>query len=565
MRLRILLCVLLLCLLAAPVASAAKSYSADRFDVDVEIVEDGSLLVTETVTFRFAGGPFTTVFRDLVADETDGIDQVVASMDGRPMPLGSGQGQVEISNLPAAHIEWHFAPTSDSVHTFTLSYRMLGVIRQEKDADVLSFRLLPAEHEYEIGSSALRVTYPSSARLTGEPRVLAGSVVIVQEPGEVIFESDNIKPDRTVQVRLDFEKGSLISAAPQWQELRSAQAGRIPVWLGGALAILLAGGAALASFWRKNVRSAPVAAVGALSVMRPPSELPPALAGMLKDNGAGPQWHQGMATLLDLARRGALVIEELPKSRWGQHDFTVTLREMPASLRPHEEKLLALLYSKKQGKVETSPAVGDVVKMSELQSRYGKQWSAYAKALQDEAHGAGFFDAGRERVRRNFLVAGTLLLIADIVAFIVAAILTEQLGPWPMLLPAALFALSIAAYVMGLYYSPLSDEAAQQRPRWDGFASYLGAVAKGTQPFVGSRLLDEYLPFAASFGQAAAWAKLYKMREGEDVLGWFRPLASADDGVESLVTMISASSAVGSSGGAGGGGGAAGGGASGAH
>lgn len=138
MRLRILLIVLVCSLLAPSIALAAKSYSADRFDVDVAVQDDGSLLVSETVVFRFVGGSFDTVFRELVSDETDGIIDIVATMDGKSLPLGKGPGQVEIEQGNPITINWHMAPTSDATHTFGLSYRMLGVVRKHGDADVLS-------------------------------------------------------------------------------------------------------------------------------------------------------------------------------------------------------------------------------------------------------------------------------------------------------------------------------------------------------------------------------------------------------------------------------------------
>ena len=55
---------LLLCALPLSVG-AAKSYTAERFDVDWNLTENGTLEVTETVVFRFAGGPFTYVYREL--------------------------------------------------------------------------------------------------------------------------------------------------------------------------------------------------------------------------------------------------------------------------------------------------------------------------------------------------------------------------------------------------------------------------------------------------------------------------------------------------------------------
>lgn len=575
MRLKTLLLTLVICLLVAPVADAAKSYGADRFDVDMTIMDDGSILVTETVVFRFVGGPFTTVFRDLVADETDGIDEIAASMDGRSLPSGTGPGQVEIKNGPTASVIWHFEPTSDAVHTFVLSYRMLGVIRQQSDADVLSFRAIPSEHDYDIASSTLRVTFPAKARLTATPSVRKGSAAIETGPTQVVFRSGPIKDDRTLQVALNFERGSLISAPPQWQARRMQQDERAPIWIGVALATLVAGALALSNFWRKHARTSVSPQVGALRIMRPPSDLPPALAGMLKDDSADAQWSQALGTMLDLARRGALVIEELAQRHWGQRDFTVLLAAIPPDLRPHEEALIKLFFTTKKGKVEIPPGVGDVVKISDLQSRIGSHWKLFADPLKDEMRAAGLFDAERERVRRQFVMAATMVLVASTATFVAGLALLGTFGGWVMLTPIALFVVSMAAYVASYAYSPLSDAAVHEQPRWKGFADYLKAVAKGTEPFVGARLLEDYLPYAASFGQAEGWAKLFKQREGEDVLGWFRPLAAADGGSAAFVAMMTATSSAGGSDGAGGAGGAsgaaggasgaAGGGASGAH
>ena len=78
---------LLLIILAVPFsAGAAKSYRAERFDVDWNLTEAGVLEVTETVVFRFEGGPFTFVYRDLLR-----------SLDA-PVPIEAGDIDQEGSN-----------------------------------------------------------------------------------------------------------------------------------------------------------------------------------------------------------------------------------------------------------------------------------------------------------------------------------------------------------------------------------------------------------------------------------------------------------------------------------
>ena len=171
---KLLLPLLFVALLLSIAAQDDKSYSADRFDVNVVVQEDRSLFVEENVTFRFDGGPFSFVFRELPTDHTDGITDIVAGVDGVPWPQGTGPGQVEITGRDPIVITWHLSPTSDVVQNFTLSYRALGVVRQGDAGDVLDWQALPDEYEYDIASSTVTVSYPAGATRQGEPEVTAG-------------------------------------------------------------------------------------------------------------------------------------------------------------------------------------------------------------------------------------------------------------------------------------------------------------------------------------------------------------------------------------------------------
>ena len=74
---RFILWLALACALAllplASSAAAAKEARAARYDVDLAVQADGSVLVTETVVFVYTGGPFTFVTRDIPAERTDGL------------------------------------------------------------------------------------------------------------------------------------------------------------------------------------------------------------------------------------------------------------------------------------------------------------------------------------------------------------------------------------------------------------------------------------------------------------------------------------------------------------
>jgi hypothetical protein len=91
-----LIIVLLTSLFLASPALAAKTYRADRFDVQIDLQENGSAIITETIEFYFEGGDFTYAFRNISATETDGVTFIEASMDGVAMSPGTQAGQVEV-------------------------------------------------------------------------------------------------------------------------------------------------------------------------------------------------------------------------------------------------------------------------------------------------------------------------------------------------------------------------------------------------------------------------------------------------------------------------------------
>jgi hypothetical protein len=176
---------------------AARQYSADRFDVVARIEPEGFIHVVETVVFRFEGGPFTRVFRDIPTRRTDGIRVLEASMDGRPMPFGDTAGHVEVdSTRSRLRVRWRFAPIADSTHTFTISYAVVGLAQRAEGADLVDWLALPTSHDYRIASSTIRIEYPPAAAPIGEPEIAsrnAGQPVVRTSPSAMEIAASGIR------------------------------------------------------------------------------------------------------------------------------------------------------------------------------------------------------------------------------------------------------------------------------------------------------------------------------------------------------------------------------------
>jgi len=555
---KILVIFLFVGLFVGNAAAQEKSYSADRFDVDVVVQEDGSLLVTETVSFDFVGGPFSFVFRELPSDFTDGITGIEAGVDGRSLPRGDQPGQVEISGSDPVRVEWHLEPTSDSRRTFTLSYQVSGVVRQTDAADILIYQPLPDEFEYSIAHSTVTISYPPAAEMSDEPRVTAGDGQIQQSDNGVTITAQNLSADETMVIEMPFAPGSLITTAPAWQQQQAEQRASAPLWITAAVIIFVSG---LVAIWFMHRRYRPSLQPSAGTVYEPPSELPPGMAGAINASGAEPSWTHALATLFDLADRGVLKIEEMGEKKWNKsQEFVIKQVEEPVELRPHERGLLALLFETKDGRVEQ-------VKLSELSGRVSsRQWKKYADSLKSEIKAAGFISESRKTARERLRGVGIVLLF---VGFGLVLALVLIIGnPWAIAPAASLVLLGLVGAIAGMTLSPLTDEGATAAAGWKGFADHLKQVSGGKAAVSGPQMFQRFLPYAAGFGLLEPWAKWFQKRGWTELPPYFHALSRADDGgVAAFVAMAAAtSSSGGSAAGAAGaaGAGAAGGGASGA-
>jgi len=558
---RVWLALATLMLVLSQPSAPAKTYSAEQFNQAIILQQDGSLLVKETVIFAFSGGPFTYVYRDLPTDKTDGVVVLLATMDERTMPRGTGAGQVEIASGNPVKVTWHFAPLSDQRHTFVLSYRVLGVVQKAPDADLLNWEVLPTQYDYAIRSSTTIVSYPERAALLGAPQVTRGAAQVTASPGTVTFLAHDIGAGSPLEIALRFRAGSLIQAAPRWQQLQEqAQALIVPYLLGG-LALFLA--LFLLAFWhfrRYRRGSLPVEKQTSVCTA-PPDELPPALVGAVLSQAGSMSWNSALATIFDLASRDVLAISQVPgpKKWYRMHpDFLIEQRSQPEGLRPYELGLLSVLFQDKE-------EMRSSISISNLSRKYTNRYRRFTKPLRQEMIERGLLDANRQRVK-TWLVS--ISIIIAIVAFTVAAVVAsvaEPLGMLPVVfLPLGVALAGFMTSILWLTFSPLTTQGQRQAAQWKAFSRYLKDIVHGREAVADPETFGAYLVYTASFGFVERWVKYFQRKGTVDVPTWFHSLATARaDDVAYFVAMVSASHAAGSASGAGGGG-AAGGGASGA-
>ena len=552
---------------AAP-AAAAKAYRAEQFDVRIDVQPDGSIRVTETIRVAFGPDSFTYVYREVPARRTDGVTYVGASMDGAPMDRGTASGQFEIKNRDNGRrrVVFHFAPVTASTHAFTLTYQAAGVVRQETDADLLLWAVLPTDHDYVIDRATVEIAYPSTTTLAGAPQFEPAGEVSHANDGIVRASMSGVGTDEEWTARVRFAPRTLAAVAPLWQQRQLRTREYMPLFLGLGGLILLTGAGGLLMF---RLKSRPeMAGDPEARIPAPPDHLPVALAAAVTASWIGVTWNHAMGALLDLARRGVVRIEPNPDpGLFKSKPFVIRRTGLTPLLAAHEQTLLDILFTTKSGARETLTFsdVGRVVSSS-------RNWKRFGKTVTADLRAAGLIDADRARVR-SYLTALGLSVIGAALAGLAACVpLLQRVGDAVLALPVSLLAVGITALGAGATFNVLSADGHRRARAAGGYRRYLQDLSKQpSSPGATSLAFDQALPYAAAFGLALAWAKRLEKQGVTGGPSWLGALAQ--DGTRggshmaATIAMLSAGSSAGAQAGhsaGAGGAGAAGGGASGA-
>lgn len=135
-------------LLATPQHAAAQMKAVEwaRFDVTLDLREDGSYHVTERQQIDFEGGPFRGGFREIPLARTDDIGNVRVSEEAaggprryEPVPAARYDEDPNTYTVQRTtshlRVEWGFEPAISETRTFLVEYDVIGALRIYLDND----------------------------------------------------------------------------------------------------------------------------------------------------------------------------------------------------------------------------------------------------------------------------------------------------------------------------------------------------------------------------------------------------------------------------------------------
>lgn len=578
MRRRVIpfLLALILALTLPGTVHAARDYQAQSFNVDIQIEPENTLLITETITFSFQGGPFTFVYRELPYTGLDRLEIVSAAMDGVTLPAGSTSGQVEtIESNNSLRVTWHFASTQNSIHVFKLSYRVLGAIRQDPTGDLLSWRAIPENHDYPIQTSQVMLHYAEDLSPVVSSQSPKIDTNVETSTGNTIFSAAAISTDTEWVIRAVFPGGSLITTPPQWQTNQSAFDNRVeaalPLTIAATIGSLLVGLCAviLTSMRRRRVKPD----YPDIETAMPPSDLAPAMVGALYHPSAEPAWQQISATLFEMAEQKLVTFEPLEKSRWAAQDFLIRLASPLPPLTPEQKALIQILFTHKGERFSE-------VKTSQFSGIFAGGWKEFTHTVQDDLLKRGLIDPIRIATHRRWLNTSLLWALVSGLLFVAALVwsgLSSGKADWEIFSFALIlmgfsvgqFLSALLSIIVSSNYSVLADAGLEAVEKWNGFRKSLEAACRGQNSSYIPDMFAAYLPYAVTFGLGRDWMKSFERSRSGMLPSWLAVGADAamdGSGMEVLgaLMVITSSSSNSSSAGDAGAAAASGGGSSGA-
>jgi len=568
--------------------AADRSFTLQDLETTADIRSDGSMAVTEVVTYDFDGGPFNFGVRSFERDLASIHDFAAADAEG---PLAV----IDPADSESGQWEWHLRrPTADEVATYTVTYVVDGAVEVGNDVGELNWQFMGTEHP-AIGHMAVVVRLPSDVPAAQPNTPDADTSVLrafahgptngtldVSSTG-VVADVDHVPAGQFVELHVvvPLSAFTTIGARPLLADILEQEgtlrredsstgtdrrSGPEHHDLAYLLAPLLSGIALLGTgaTWLLAGREAESTEVLG-EYWREPLDDPPAVALTNLHRGTVPVGEAFAGTLVDLAQRGYLRINGVREERWGP-DRTVHvyqwLGKAPGpDVRAYEQQVLDFVFR------------GQPTASSEELRDWARHHQRQAKGELDAIGGAVKAEYARRgyeaRVDRTAVVALTVMCAAIGIASWalraythnglmwvgVAVAVGSLVGGYRLLMNRTQAGVEAAAKAVGLKrflhdFSRLEDAPIGHLILWERYLVY--AVALG----VSAELLDGLgarLPALVADPRFSTW--YVAPAGGHGHFDGFDHMASFGDTIVSASTPRSSGSSGGFSGGSSGGGG----------
>ena len=496
---------LLLFVISLASSASARQLKIEKFSAEIFVQPDSTLDVTETIKVNFIGmwhGLYRTIPVEYVTPQGFNYSLFVkldGATDAADQPL-----KVE-SSREGHYLKWkiYVDDATDVDRTIHLHYQVRNGLKFFEDHDELYWNVTGDEWDVPVGDASAQIMLP--AGVTGvRTNEFTGSYRSRGQDANVTASENTVEVSMTRP--LSFHEG--LTVVVGWDKGFVKEPGTsdlIDQFLASNWPIFLPVPVFLLMFWLwytrgRDPRVGPVAVQYA-----PPEGMSPAEAGTLVDESAA--MRDITATIVDLAVRGYIVIEEKEKSGMigllHNKEYVFHLKKSVkewAGLKPHELVLLAGIFSN---------GAQTEVELSSLQNEFYTKLPGIKNGIFDELMEHGYFQHRPDYVRSSFVGGG---LVLGVLFFFLGNALSQKMGmaPAPFFVAAILSAGIIVGF--GWIMSARTADGAKALASVLGFEDFLTHVEADHLDRISQtpETFEKFLPYAMALGVEKKWVGAFQ-------------------------------------------------------
>ncbi len=487
-------------------AAQGRELRIEKFDAEIVVSPNGTVDVTETIQVRFIGS-WHGIYRSIPVEyrSPQGFNYSLF-LDVKRITDDAGN-TLKFDSSRERHyrkLKITVPGAVDSRRTIVIEYSVSDALRFFADHDELYWNVTGDDWDVPIHAASAHIVLPGATtgiranRFTGGYGSRAQNAdVEIAGTGVDVRAISGLGYHEGLTIAVAFDKGFVhepTTAEEIWLFLRS----NWPLWLPvGAFLVMFY------LWWTRgrDPRLRPIAAQ-----YEPPEKLTPGEVGALVDESAN--MRDITATLVDLAVRGFLVIEEQKKDHlgglWSDKDYRFILQKARAawsSLKPHESEMLEGLFP--------AGTTGETVSMSSLENHFYTHIGAMKSGMLGSLVTHGYFRRRPDSTRQAYLGAGVVM--GFLMAWGGNAVAHGMgMAPFTFILAGILTGGVICAF--GWFMPARTADGTRALEGVLGFEDFLQHVDSDrfARTIKTPEMFEKFLPFAMALGVEKNWSHAFQ-------------------------------------------------------
>jgi uncharacterized membrane protein len=484
----------------------AKELRIENFDAHIVVASNGTIDVTETIRAHFIGTNWHGLYRSIPVEYVtpQGLNYTLF-LDVKRIIDGNGH-RLKFESSRVRHyrkLKIYIPDADNSEQTISIEYTVSDAIKFFEDHDELYWNVTGDEWDVPIQSAHANIILPAGA---SNIRATAFTGVYGSRARDAEIDIDTNGVEVRTTAPLPYHAGLTVAVAIDKGVIREPTAADLfarflrsnwPLFVPVVVFCVM-----FYLWWTRgrDPRLRPIAAQ-----YEPPDQLTPGEAGTLVDNSAN--MRDITASIVDLAVRGYMVIEEVQKDRMlglmHEKDYNFILqkdRSQWSALKTHEQALLDGFF--------TAGTAGETISMDSLQNRFYKSLPIMRSGIFDSLVLQGFYRRRPDSVRFAYIGPG-VVVSALMIWGGVAVGRALGIAPLPFIVGGIVSALIICGF--GWFMPAHTEQGTRALEGVLGFEDFLNHVEadRFNRTLKTPQMFEKFLPFAMAFGVEKNWSKAF--------------------------------------------------------